>query len=213
MYITFEGKDFAGKTTKINELQKSLPRALTVCEPCKNNPELVTLRNIIASGADNPLYKAYLGVAQRTWLHDNVIKPALDITPDRIVISDRCFITSCVYQSRDYKELQLVFEINHHWLSHIGQRCVPDVIVYLEITYDEYLRRKEKVNKDKLRIRFDKVEEELCDEQTFNEFGRRYVYTLNLCEKYLGSIVLINPTNKEILDAIEKAKEKRQLYY
>lgn len=206
MYVVFEGIDFTGKSTKLNETLKVIKEPLVVREPCKYNGELTILRNIIASGNNDGLFKAYLSLAQREWLHRHIVMPAYEINNELITLSDRSFITSCVYQSSNYKELQNVFELNRQWLTHTGIYCVPDIIVYMEVKFDEYLKRKAKANE---RLRIDKVEEELTCEETFNEYRKRYAYALNLCERYLGSRVLVNPTAIEIKNEIAALELER----
>lgn len=201
MYIVFEGKDFAGKTTMINKLKKVFPTARTVAEPYKGTPELVAIRNIIASGNEDRLYKAYLSVAQRAYMHDHVVKPIFDCNEKAIVISDRSFITSCVYQANSTRELNNVFDLNRQWLTHHAARCIPDIIVYMEIDYETYLKRKANTRN---RLKIDKVEEQLMDENEFNEYSKRYAQVLGMCERYMGSRILINPSIKDISDLVDE---------
>lgn len=201
MYIVFEGIDFSGKSTMVNKLKKVFPTSRNVCEPYKGSSDLVAIRNIIASGNEDRLYKAYLSVAQRAYLHDHVVKPIFDINPRAVVISDRSFITSCVYQANTNKELHNVFDLNRQWLTHNGQSCIPNLIVYMEIDFETYCKRKKNTRS---RLQIDKVEEQLMDETEFDNYCRRYAYVLGMCERYLGCRVLVNPSIKDIVDTVEE---------
>jgi dTMP kinase len=104
MYIVFEGIVGSGKTTQVRRLveylQISGKEIIHVREP-GSTPIAEDIRHL-AQGKEwegesmHPLTNAYLYTAARSQTLHTIVKPALDA--GQIVISDRCFLSSCAYQ-------------------------------------------------------------------------------------------------------------------
>ena len=104
MYIVFEGIVGSGKTTQVQKLveyfRQSGKIVTQVREP-GSTPIAEDIRHL-AQGKDwedepmHPLTNTYLYAAARAQTLHTVVVPALDA--GHIVISDRCFLSSCAYQ-------------------------------------------------------------------------------------------------------------------
>lgn len=126
MYIVFEGIDGAGKTTlmkKVAEWLRELVKDSDIKvherrEPTKGFEESLPLRDpLIFIDDDAMLALSY--AADRLVIHDDI---SWFLRNGRIVLSDRSYISSLVYQ----KDTDFVREINKYALK-------PDLIVFLDV--------------------------------------------------------------------------------
>lgn len=84
----------------------------------------------------NPLTNAYLYAAARAQTLQTIVKPALE--RGDIVISDRCFVSSCVIQGEaQWLGINTVLWVNK---SAVG-KLMPNIILYLDIDIDTALSR------------------------------------------------------------------------
>jgi dTMP kinase len=106
MYIVFEGIVGSGKSTQSKKLVEFLrekhgnDKILHVREP-GSTPIAEDIRHL-CQGKEweneqmHPLTNAYLYTAARAQTLHTVVEPAL--ASGQIVVSDRCFLSSCAYQ-------------------------------------------------------------------------------------------------------------------
>jgi dTMP kinase len=104
MYIVFEGIVGSGKTTQVQKLvayMRSLGHdVINVREP-GTTPIAEDIRHLAQvkdweSEHMHPLTNAYLYAAARAQTLHTVVQPALDA--GKIVVADRCFLSSCTIQ-------------------------------------------------------------------------------------------------------------------
>lgn len=166
MFITFEGIDASGKSTQVKLLEKYLVqqnyKVIVVREPggTKLSEEI---RNILLSKENLNMVKEceiFLFSASRAQLVREIILPKLK--EGFIVISDRFHDSTTAYQGigRDIN-LDDVFAIHRIAIDN----CIPDLTFFLDIPFEESLRRKNLSNLSPDRIEsmgkefFEKVRE------------------------------------------------------
>ncbi|MFN4111490.1 MAG: dTMP kinase [Ignavibacteria bacterium] len=143
MFITFEGIDASGKSTQIKLLEQYLIeqnfKVIVVREPggTKLSEEI---RNILLSKENFSMVKEceiFLFSASRAQLVREVIIPKLK--EGFIVLSDRFHDSTTAYQGtgRDIK-LEDVFVINRIAIDD----CIPDLTFFLDIPFEESIKRK-----------------------------------------------------------------------
>jgi dTMP kinase len=136
LFIAFEGIDGCGKTTLINNVYKNLTAssfpALLTKEP-GGTPFGQKLRAILQDPSIKlaSLTEILLFAADRTEHRIQVIDPAL--TDGQIVLSDRTYLSSIVYQGFGSDEsLDFIMMIN----SCAMNNRQPDLIIYVDIDVD-----------------------------------------------------------------------------
>ncbi|BEH89889.1 hypothetical protein [Klebsiella phage phiKp_32] len=176
MYIVLEGMDLAGKSTLTKQLTERLKTdnydVLQVEEPAKSPDSLLTIRNLIIDNGICEEAKLYLAIAQRIELGDKVVVPALN--QGKTVISDRCFISTAVYQGNGRIGLYSVIERNVKALKIFNTQMYPDKLIFVKIDYDTFLDRA--WNK---RVSLDDQETRLLNREYFERFVHRYENTLS----------------------------------
>lgn len=166
MFISFEGIDASGKSTQIKLLEKYLLeqnfKVIVVREPggTKLSEEI---RNILLSKENLNMTKEceiFLFSASRAQLVREVIIPKLK--EGFIVLSDRFHDSTTAYQGVGRNiNLDDVFAIHRVAIDD----CIPDLTIFLDIPFEESLRRKKLANLPPDRIEsmdkefFDKVRE------------------------------------------------------
>lgn len=147
MFISFEGIDASGKSTQVKLLEEYLKsrhkRVLVVREPggTKLSEEI---RGILLSKENFNMVKEceiFLFSASRAQLVREVIIPKLK--EGFIVISDRFHDSTTAYQGigRDI-DLETVYQIHKLAIDD----CIPDLTFFIDITFEESIRRKEVQN-------------------------------------------------------------------
>lgn len=136
MYIMLEGPDFSGKSTIVSALRQHFGEPEIVREP--GGTELAEwVRTLLHSGATTgkPEVEIHLMMAARADLLATLVAPAL--AADKVVISDRGYPSTYVFQCCDAAFTKL-------WKLHVATLSIkPDLIVYLDMDYDTYVRRKQ----------------------------------------------------------------------
>jgi len=147
MFITFEGIDASGKTTQIKLFEKYLIeqnfRVIVVREPGGTKLS-EQIRNLLLSKDNFNMVKEceiFLFSASRAQLVREVIIPKLQ--EGYIVLSDRFHDSTTAYQGtgRDIN-LEDVYAIHRIAIDD----CIPDLTFFLDIPFEEFLRRKNLVN-------------------------------------------------------------------
>lgn len=139
-YIALEGIDGSGKTTisKIlcERIEKSGKKCTLVKEPWNEE-----IKNLLSKHPTlNPIAEVYIFAADRLVLH--ATKLAKELTDDNtVVVSDRSYIASYVYQTLRGASMELVKSINSFAIT-------PDAVFVLDITPETAIKRlsQKKVN-------------------------------------------------------------------
>lgn len=175
MYIVLEGMDLAGKSTLTKQLIERLKTdnydVLQVEEPAKTPDSLLTIRNLIIDNGICEEAKLYLAIAQRIELGDKVVVPALN--QGKTVISDRCFISTAVYQGNGRIGLYSVIERNVKALKIFNTQMYPDKLIFVKIDHDTFLQRAGS------RSVLDDQETRLLNREYFERFVHRYENALS----------------------------------
>ncbi|UVD42029.1 putative thymidine kinase [Klebsiella phage KPN8] len=175
MYIVLEGMDLAGKSTLTKQLTERLKAdnydVLQVEEPAKSPDSLLTIRNLIIDNGICEEAKLYLAIAQRIELGDKVVVPALN--QGKTVISDRCFISTAVYQGNGRIGLYSVIERNVKALKIFSTQMYPDKLIFVKIDHDTFLQRAGS------RSILDDQETRLLNREYFERFVHRYENALS----------------------------------
>ncbi|MDL2246768.1 dTMP kinase [Methanobrevibacter sp. OttesenSCG-928-K11] len=126
MYIVFEGIDGAGKTTQIDLLKNWLVdsgfEVETIVEPSDGDVGKLIRKILLEKRASNDITQKELGLlfaADRLELMDKISKLQYS---NKIIISDRSFYSSLVYQ----KPQEWIEEINKFAL-------IPDIVLLLDL--------------------------------------------------------------------------------
>lgn len=145
MFITFEGPDGAGKTTQITLLNQSLRDlgySVHLTREPGGNRISEAIREILHA-PDNTEMSARAEVllysAARAQIVDQTIKPALE--NGIIVLCDRFYDSTLAYQGYG-RELDIKALENLTEFATAGLK--PDLTVYIEISPEEGLRRRQK---------------------------------------------------------------------
>lgn len=174
MYIAFEGIVGAGKSTQVRRLveyfRKQWKTVIHVREP-GSTPIAEDIRYLAQvkhweDEAMHPLTNAYLYAAARAQTLQTVVKPALE--RGDIVISDRCFLSSCVIQwEAQWLRMNRVIWINKEAV----EKLLPDVIFYLDVDIDLALERTFDEGGDKF-------------EKEGREFYKKIIWGYEKCSKW-----------------------------
>ncbi|QAU04181.1 hypothetical protein [Vibrio phage 2 TSL-2019] len=176
--IAFEGLDYAGKSTMIEKIlgkmkADGLHRPVLLAEPRKDSEEWKTIRKMVISPTIPKVAQIHMSVAQRAALYQEVVNPALK--QGQRVITDRCLLTSMVYQQDENHCANDILFANVQAGRHLTKNVVPDIIVYLEIDHPTYMER---LGKD--REETEAIETHISDPHVFRKFQDDYQSGLRL---------------------------------
>lgn len=125
-FIVLEGTEGCGKTSTWNSLKALYPDALFVREP--GNTKLgERIRAIIFEEERSDITDAYLFAVARAESINTIVKPALD--SGKMVISDRSFLTSVVYQG-------IVGGLTAETVMNINREAMQGIVVSKAIVFD-----------------------------------------------------------------------------
>ncbi len=169
LYVVLEGMDKAGKSTLARNVVETLKEkgrdVVWVNEPFSGSEEFLTLRKLITDGKLEHNTKALIALASRIELYQQVIKPALD--RGCIVISERNFISTLIYQGQDNPAP--IHNIHLNTFEQLGIDLSPDMVVTLEIDYDTFKTRSIALGD------LDGIEQYLLKQENFEAYRSRYV--------------------------------------
>lgn len=134
MYICLEGIDGSGKSTQTAMLEKWLKdigqKVLRVGEPTQSDIGMLLRKMLRSSRATEDNFQrtlALLFAADRTVLMEDIEEAE---SSGKIVISDRCFYSSMVYQN------------DGKWIAQINKHAKrPDITILLDLETETALKR------------------------------------------------------------------------
>ena len=145
LYIVLEGMEMSGKSTVCKKLGAAI-KARVTAEPFNETPESKTFKAKLVSNTMTKDEEIQGFGTARVEAFQKVIGPYLQHSRD--VISDRSFITSMVYQSDDKVTPSEIFSFNKKLLGSYGFDILPDLVIFIDITHEEFLSRLEKAIKE-----------------------------------------------------------------
>ncbi|UVD32234.1 putative thymidylate kinase [Vibrio phage phiKT1028] len=205
--IAFEGMDYAGKSTMIETIRKKIadtgrrpPKVFA--EPRKDTEEWRQIREMIISPNVPKLSQVYLSVAQRVTLYNEVILP--ELRQRRSVITDRCFLTSMVYQHSDSFNWIDIFWANYYSTNTMGninqlRQPIPDIIVFMGISHATYMER---LGKDRDTV--EHIETHISDPEVFQEFSDRYHESLKFMDGMDKPVIIESNDPDEIYERLKE---------
>jgi dTMP kinase len=129
MYVLFEGIDTSGKSTQVDRLKARFPHAISTKEP-GGTPLGLELRQLILEktfSVDNTA-ELFLFLADRAQHYREIIAA----NPDRLIISDRGFVSGMAYAMANQKGLDLGLLLTLNRLALGGS--FSDKIVFFKTT-------------------------------------------------------------------------------
>lgn len=187
--IAFEGLDFAGKSTMIEDIKERMAKdglemPVQYAEPRKDSEEWKALRKMVISPTMPKVAQIYCSVAGRVSLFQDHIIP--DLAAGNTVFEDRCVLTSMVYQQDQNHNEHDILLINVSASRYLPRSVVPDVVVFLDITYNTYMERLG-VGRDEVEA----IETYLSNPDNFNRFRKGYHDALKAMQLACSTKVII----------------------
>jgi len=148
MYIIFEGIDTCGKSTQIELFSQREKNIVKTKEP--GGTKLgEKLRDILLNSNETFSFKTelLLFLADRAEHYDKVIKP----NADKLILSDRGFLSGIAYALTNHKELNLDFLIELNKFALEGY--LPEKIIFFKTTKELIEKRINIKEKDTIELR------------------------------------------------------------
>lgn len=139
-YIAIEGMDYAGKSTLIKALETRLSNivsSVTITREPGGTPLAEKIRDMVVSDECTTEVKLPLFIASRL----SALRELLDATgAGNVLVSDRCFMSSAAMQTKNLGgsnfTTQEIIKLHHDLAVPF-----PDLIFYIDISYDEMVKR------------------------------------------------------------------------
>lgn len=133
MYLIFEGVDTSGKSTQVSLLKEAFPDAIVTKEPGGTKLGEKLRHIILHEGVQNHKSELFLFLADRAEHYHEVIAP----NRDRLILSDRGFISGIAYAMANHPEYDpdFLIALNRFALD----ETLPDLVILLQT--DETLIR------------------------------------------------------------------------
>lgn len=207
LYIVFEGMEMAGKSTVCKKLGAAI-KARVTAEPFNETPESKAFKAKLVS---NTMTKAEeiqgFGTA-RVEAFQKVIGPYLKHGRD--VISDRNFITSMVYQSDKEVPPSEIFSFNRKLLKTYGFDIIPDLVIFIDISHEEFLKRLDKSIKEGREINAKDLM--FKDKEVFDSYRNKYLRCLDyLVDQYEVNVQILKPEETNVENLLEIVNHSKQL--
>ena len=146
MYITIEGIDTAGKSTQIEALKTTYPKAIITKEPGATEVGKKLREIALFSEIKSPIAELFIFLADRAEHIAEVVEPNLD----KLIISDRSVISGLAYADViGHFEMEKLIELNRFTCKDI----FPKKAVILKLSREELTRRLSLKDHDKIEKR------------------------------------------------------------
>lgn len=136
--IALEGLDLSGKSTLAKQLAYAF-KARHVGEPFTETLHSKQVKEMITQNQAPKVYEIMALIAQRVEANQKVKHPYL--SRGRDIISDRCVVSSMVYQSSEEADQATVLKMNESILNSYGYSAIPDILVFIDLDYETYMER------------------------------------------------------------------------
>lgn len=144
-YLVVEGLDYSGKTYFINEISKMFSKVLKISEPFNQTKFCSKIRDIIRSDIPNKekekellLKNREIGFSVLEYQIEEYLKENIEFD---LLISDRNFLTTLVYQCETKEEMRDIINSTISALDDLYINVIPDIVYYLEIPFELALER------------------------------------------------------------------------
>ena len=205
LYIVFEGMEMAGKSTVCKKLGAAI-KARVTAEPFSETPESKAFKAKLVSNTMTKDEEIKGFGTARVEAFQKVIGPYLQHGRD--VISDRNFITSMVYQSDKDVPPSEIFSFNKKLLSTYGFDILPDLVIFIDISHEEFLERLDKSIKDGREINAKDLM--FKDKEVFDSYRNKYLSCLDyLVDQYEVNVQILSSKETDIdkiVDTVDKVK-------
>lgn len=209
LYIVLEGMEMSGKSTVCKKLGAAI-KARVTAEPFNETPESKAFKAKLVSNTMTKDEEIQGFGTARVEAFQKVIGPYLKHGRD--VISDRSFITSMVYQSDINVTPSEVFRFNKKLLGSYGFNIIPDLVIFIDISHDEFLGRLEKAVKDGREINAKDLM--FKDKEVFDSYRNKYLRCLDyLVDQFEVTVQILKPSETDLanlLDIVEKSRELKE---
>ena len=186
MYAILEGIDGCGKSTQIELLKEHFSSAIFTKEPGGTNFGIKAREILLHGELKSNKAELMLFLADRAEHFFEIVKPNLD----KIVISDRGFLSGIAYALTAGFELDFLIELNRFTLDN----QLPQKVVIFEITKDELIKRVGQKSQDRIEQRgYDylmQIQENLINVAKY----------MKLDYKVIDATLSIETINKEIIE-------------
>lgn len=170
--IAVEGLDLSGKSILAKQLAERL-KARHVSEPFTESPHSAKVKEMIINNKAPKVYEIMALIAQRVEAYQRVKGPYL--TRGRDVVSDRCVISSMVYQSSEEADQSKVLKMNEDILASYGFSVTPDILIFIDMDYDTYMKRCNNGSRE-----LDNKEIWLQNQDNFNTQRQKYIDAIEI---------------------------------
>lgn len=205
LYIVLEGMEMSGKSTVCKKLGNAI-KARVTAEPFNETPESKTFKAKLVSNTMTKDEEIKGFGTARVEAFQKVIGPYLQHGRD--VISDRNFITSMVYQSDKDVPPSEIFSFNKKLLSTYGFDILPDLVIFIDISHEEFLERLDKSIKDGREINAKDLM--FKDKEVFDSYRNKYLSCLDyLVDQYEVNVQILSSKETDIdkiVDTVDKVK-------
>ena len=207
LYIVLEGMEMSGKSTVCKKLGAAI-KARVTAEPFNETPESKTFKAKLVSNTMTKDEEIQGFGTARVEAFQKVIGPYLQHSRD--VISDRSFITSMVYQSDDKVTPSEIFSFNKKLLDTYGFDILPDLVIFIDITHEEFLERLDKSINDGREINAKDLM--FKDKEVFDSYRNKYLRCLDyLVDQYEVNVQILKPSETDLFTLFDYIKKSKQL--
>ncbi len=186
MYVILEGIDGCGKSTQIELLKRSFKDAIFTKEPGGTEFGLKAREILLHGELKSSKAELLLFLADRAEHFFEVVKPNLD----KIVISDRGFLSGIAYALTAGFELDFLIELNRFTLDN----QIPQKVIIFKISKEELIKRVGQKSQDRIEQRgYDylmQIQDSLIEVATY----------MKLDFKVIDATLSIEEINKEIIE-------------
>lgn len=177
-YVVIEGHDLAGKSTLIKQVKETLEKSyknkvFLTSELSRHNSHLKEIYRKICHDNLSKKEQYELVEESRRISLTELVKPALE--RGDIVISDRSFISTMVYQQSPEFGMQSILFKTMELYKELGIE-IPSVVLLLSVDYETFVERSRNKELDAIETRlhnkeiFDKLKEDYRSATIFTQF-------------------------------------------